>query len=442
MKTSSIAACVAFGALALWWIAAAPPEHHAVPGPIHFDNRAAEAARAVDRSADFAARLEHVAAANPGYDDIVFLADGRGALMSAMDGRIWSYDGVAWKSMPLVDPPLMASGMHESPGNPDEIYFCASRLWGEAYPDVERVGLYRLRVATRAVEPVVLDVPVSAGLGEKVWALDDPQAPRRRADAPGAGGRPLAFCNDLEISADGQRIYFSEPFAYAGASMGGGTVPEVVAYRGNGFIWMHDLALGETRLVAQGIHFPDGILHDLHPGREREESILTSQTTGFRILRLYLRGPKAGQSELVHDGLPGMCDGMDRDRQGNIWCAMYTRRTAFLTWLHAHPWLKHVLLRLPLNWIPQPNVTGVMALSPDGARPLYSAWYDGPRVTHIASAIEGPDGYLYLTPFSRTHTGLTRLKNPLAMQQDSVAQAETAASSATGRGTAATRAGP
>jgi sugar lactone lactonase YvrE len=412
-------ALIALAALAVWWRAATPPAHHAVPDAIHFDARMSDAARAVEQSDAFAERLEHIEADIPGYDDIVFLADDRTALVSAMDGRIWSYDRAARKADVLVDPPLMAAGMHESPTHPDEVYFCASRLWGESYPANERVGLYRLRVATRAIEPVVLDVPVAAAIGEKVWPLDDPAAPRLVRDTQGAlgaqaaGSRPLAFCNDLEISADGQRIYFSEPFAYAGASMGGGTIPEVIAHRGNGYVWLHDLSSAQTRLVAQGIHFPDGILHESHPGQAREDSILISQTTGFRILRLYLDGPEAGRSEVVMDGMPGMCDGMDRDRQGRIWCGMYARRTGFIDWLHANPWLKHVLLRLPLNWIAQPNATGVMALSPDASRVLYSAWYDGPKVTHIASAIEGPDGSIYLAPFSRKHPGLTRMKNPL-----------------------------
>lgn len=413
LNKPTIAAAAVLATLTIWWIVATPPAHHAVPEPIHFDNRATDAAKAVEQSDAFATQLEHISNAIPGFDDIVFLPDGRTALVSAMDGQIWSYDRATHQAQVFVDAPLMAAGMHESPTHPDDIYFCASRLWGESYPATERVGLYRLRVATRAIEPVVLDVPTTADLGEKVWPLDDAKAPRLAPNAATAS-RPLAFCNDLEISADGERIYFSEPFAYAGASMGGGTVPEVIAYRGNGFIWQHDLAKGETRLVAQGIHFPDGLLYDLHPGKAREDSILTSQTTGFRILRLVLRGPKAGQSELVQDGLPGMCDGMDRDHQGRIWCGMYARRTSFITWLHAHPWLKQVLLRLPLNWMPQPNATGIVALSPDASRLLYSAWYDGPQVTHIASAIEGPDGYLYLAAFSRKHLGLTRLKNPLA----------------------------
>lgn len=406
----------ALGALLLiggWWLAATPPAHHRVPDVIRFDNRLTVEIAAVDHSADFARALQVLPSDMPGHDDLVFLHGGQQALASGMDGKLWLYDFTSRQAEVFLDTPLMAAGLHESPGDPDTLYFCASHLWGDHYPATERVGLYRLQLSTRRLTPVVLDVPDTAIDGPKVWPLDDARAPRLIQGSADAHKRPLAFCNDLEISADGQRIYFSEPFAYAGASMGGGTLPEVLAYHGNGRIWQHDLATGETRLVAAGYFFPDGILYDLHPGQARETSILTSQTAGFRITRLFVAGPRAGTDEVVLDGMPGMCDGMDRDTKGRIWCGMYARRSALISWLHEHPWLKHILLRLPLNWMDQPRETGVLALSADAATPLYSAWYEGPKAVHIASAFPGPDGQIYVTPFSREHRGLVRFSDPL-----------------------------
>ena len=87
---------------------------------------------------------------------------------------------------------------------------------------------------------MVLYVPDTALSGEKIWSLDDDSAPvlqSQTIDSSSVAYSPLAFCNDLEISADGNRIYFSEPFAYEGASMGGGTVPEAISFHGNGRIW-------------------------------------------------------------------------------------------------------------------------------------------------------------------------------------------------------------
>jgi len=95
-----------------------------------------------------------------------------------------------------------------------------------------------------------------------------------------SNSRPLAFCNDLDVSADGRRIYFTEPIAYEGASMGGGAVGEAITLGENGRLWRHDFDKGETRLVADGFHFIDGILIDPHPVDAREESVLVTQTTG------------------------------------------------------------------------------------------------------------------------------------------------------------------
>lgn len=397
----------------LWWKGFTPPEHLQVGDPIVFSDSTSQTIDSTDQSTSFASSLESLPSELPGHDDVVFLHGGQKVIASGMDGRLWEYNFVEQKAKPFIDPPLMAAGLHESIKNSDDVYFCASHLWGDSYPKDERVGLYRLQLSTQKIEAVVLEVPATQIISPKVWADSDPDAPRLAPGVKDWKSRPLAFCNDLEISEDGQRIYFTEPFSYKGASMGGGTISEVIAYNGNGRVWRHDLNSGETRLIAEGFHFVDGILYDLHPGQTREQSIISSQTTGFRIIRFYLNGPKAGSSELVLDGLPGMCDGMDRDAKGRIWCAMYTQRSAALTWLHENPWLKPLLLRLPLNWIAQPKITGVLALEPDASAPLYSAWYEGPIATHVASAIPGPDNQIYLTPFSKIHRGLVRIKNPI-----------------------------
>lgn len=409
MRYALPAAAVAL-LLTLWWFWAAPPAYLRIADPLHFDEATSRAVAAVDRSAEFAASLEALDSALPGHDDLVFLADGQTVLASAMDGRIWKLDLASAAAEPFVDPPLMAAGMHEAPDRPGTIYFCASRLHGQSYPPGERPGVYRLDVATRAIEAVVSWVP-SRKLGDPtVYADADPDAPELQRWGS-LRPRPLAFCNDLELSADGRRIYFTEPFSYPGASMGRGAVKEAVSLGANGRLWRYDLDTRITRLIAQGFHFIDGVLIDPHPGLAREESLIVSQTPLFRLTRFFIAGPRAGQFETVIDALPGMPDGLDRDAQGRIWVGLLQSRSALLTWLHAHPWIKPLLLRLPLEKLPQSSRTGVLVLSPDGARPLYAAWYEAPRLRHIASAIPGPRD-VYLTPFSAEHRGLVRLRYP------------------------------
>lgn len=411
MRRASIVLALLLG---LWWWWAAPPAWLRIAAPVHFDESAARAMVAVDHSAEFAASLEHLPSALPGHDDIVFLADGESALVTAMDGRIWKAGLRTQAAEVFIDPPLMAAGLHESPTEEGVAYFCASRLRGQAYPAGEAVGVYRLVVASRKIEPLVLWVP-DTRIGEPVvYADDDPAAPELQRWGS-ARPRPLAFCNDLEISADGRRIYFSEPFAYAGAAMGGGAVREAISLGANGRLWRYDLDSGKTRLIAQGFHFIDGLLYDLHPGLARERSLIVSQTPHFRLTRFFIAGPKAGTHETVIDGLNGMPDGLDRDAAGRIWTGLLKPRSGLLTWLHANPWIKPLFLRLPLDQVPQSRRTGLLVLSPDGATPLYAASYEGPLLSNVASAIPGPDG-VYLAPFDPAHRGLVRLPYPKILQ--------------------------
>lgn len=394
----------------LWWLWARPPSYLRIAEPIHFDDRSVRAVAQVDQSPAFAAALERLDSALPGHDDIVFLADGKTALVSAMDGRLWTVDLASGAAGPFVDPPLMAAGLHEAPDHPGTVYFCASRLYGKRYPEAERPGVYRLRLATREIEAVVTWVP-SRKLGEPtVYADDDDKAPELQRWGS-ARPRPLAFCNDLELSADGRRIYFSEPFAYPGASMGRGAVKEAVSLGANGRLWRYDLDTRRTRLIAQGFHFIDGVLVDRHPDGAREESLIVSQTPLFRLTRFFFAGPRAGQFETVIDALPGMPDGLDRDAHGRIWVGLIQLRSGLLCWLHANPWIKPLLLRLPLERLPPSRRTGVLVLSSDGAEPVYAATYEGPKLSQIASAIPGP-GAVYLTPFEAGHRGIVRMPYP------------------------------
>lgn len=179
----------------------------------------------------------------------------------------------------------------------------------------------------------------------------------------------------------------------------------------NGRLWRHDLETGETRLVADGFHFIDGILIDPHPLDTREESVLVTQTPGFAITRLFVAGPRAGTAEPIWTGLPGMPDGMDRDAQGRIWIGLYRKRSTFLTWVHKNPWIKPLLLRLPLALLPVPSETGILALSPDGATPLYYGIYEGPLLRDAAVGVPGKD-HLYIASFDREQHGLIRMRYP------------------------------
>jgi sugar lactone lactonase YvrE len=406
--------------VAVWWVAAAPRPEIEIADSLTINPATENAIRAVDQSAEFAASLEQFPSTVPAFDDAVFLQDGTTALVTAVDGQIWRVNLANHAGEPLVDPPLMAYGIHEAPGNPNHIYFCASRSYAAAGAD-ERVGLYRLSLDTRKLESLVLDVPATDLMNERpvVYADNDSRAPESR---PGDASpkRPLIVCDNLEVSEDGRRIYFSEPFDYTGASVDD-ALDEALALAPNGRLWRYDLETGATRLIAEGFHFINGVLCDLHPGQPREESVLVTQTSQFRLTRFYLSGPKAGRDEVVLDGLTGLDDGMDRDASGRIWLALFSHRSRLLTWVHQNAWIKPLFMRVPARLLMAlPQQTGVVVVSPDGRTPLYSALYDGDALASVASAVPSPAGvYLAneaLGPESREQNRVVRLKWPTTLQ--------------------------
>ncbi len=389
----------------VWWWWAAPPAELEVSGPVEF-GPIPEGLRNVGSAGDIlSSTAERIGNELPGYDDVVVFGDGS-ALASGMDGWIWKIRLETGEAERWVDAPLMPAGLRAAPDDPDALYFCSAVLHGEVYPATERVGLYRVSRSTKEITPIVLEVPRDTGTPESAQVFPETTPAR----IPGT--RPLAFCNDLDISADGQRIYFSEPFAYEGASMGGGAVANAIALGRNGRLWMHDRTTGATRLVARGFFFLDGVLIEENPFGGREASVLVTETTRFRILRFFVSGPDAGRSVVLWRDLPGMPDGLDRDVDGNVWVGLLGLRSSTTDWIHAHPWIKPLLLRLPRSWIPKGRATGLLALDPGAKRARFLGLHDGSFVRDISVAI--PVGErVYLASFDPEQRGLVWMPRPV-----------------------------
>lgn len=104
----------------VWWRVAAPRPEIEIADSITIDRATEQAIRAVDRSAAFAAGLEEFSSNVPPFDDRALLQDGTTALVTATDGRIWRLNLANQSGEPIADLPLMAYGIHEAPGDPNQ----------------------------------------------------------------------------------------------------------------------------------------------------------------------------------------------------------------------------------------------------------------------------------------------------------------------------------
>jgi len=402
----------------LWWVKSSPPAYIKVSQAFAFGEISPQTMAATVNEDVIAASFTQIALELPGYDEVILYEDQDLALATAVDGWFWQIDLKEKTAKRFVDAPLMPAGARIAPDNTNIVYFCSSFLYDTTYPKNERVGLYQLNLANKQITPLVLEVPKVSGIGlaPKVLAMGtgvELSTPLTKQ----SNSRPLAFCNDLDVSADGKRIYFTEPFSYENASMGGGgTYREAISLGQNGLVWLYDFSSDSVSLISKNFTFPDGILIETNEDGE-DESLLIAETVKFQIQRMFISGSRSGQSEIVQKDMPAMPDGLDRDANGNIWIGMIKQRSNTIDWIHKNPWIKHLLLRLPVTMMPVSRETSYMALSPNGETVLFYSVHDGSVFTEISVVIPGSN-QLYLATVGHDSKGLYSVPYPKSLQNE------------------------
>ena len=394
----------------IWWIASAPPADHQI-GPAHAFGDVPHAVTAVSSQEDYLAmNVSNVETEMRGYDDVAFQDSTHKAFLSSMDGWIWKFDRKTGGSEQWVQMPLIPAGIHFSPTQPNTLYVCTSRLGGRAVPEDEKVGLYKVDVASKEVTPLLTRLPKTATYPVATTFLPSDRPTFALSELDEENSRDFCLCNDMDVSEDGQRIYISEPVFSQRAAMGSGAFDEAIGLAPIGKMWQLDLVANTVSLVVDNYTFVDGLL--LETTDSVENAIFFTETTKFRINKTYFSGPKAGRTELLWDNLPGLPDGLDRDENGNIWTGIIKERSGFIDLIHRKPWLKPLVLRIPHTILPVSRTTGLMAFSPDGETPLFYSMHDGSKLFDISVACP-IDGELYFPTFSEELSGVFRAKNPL-----------------------------
>ena len=133
--------------------------------------------------------------------------------------------------------------------------------------------------------------------------------------------------------------------------------------------------------------------------------MLVNETWRYRIIRLWLQGPRRGEHEVFIDNLPGFPDGVSGNGRGTFWLALPSPRKANIDRMHAKPWLKRIVARLPPALRPKAVPYGlVLALDETGRITASFHDPDGEHLREITSVEQHGDA-IYLGTLGNDRIG-------------------------------------
>ncbi len=171
-------------------------------------------------------------------------------------------------------------------------------------------------------------------------------------------GSALALVDELVLAPDGT-VWFTDASTRWDVA---DSVLDALENQATGRVLHHDPVAGTTKVVFNELRFANGIVL-----AGDGQSLLVSETFAYRVMRLWIAGPRVGTREVFAEALPGFVDNLDLDADGTLWVGIPSLRSGLLDALLPHPWARKVVSRIPAALQPVPAPYGlVLGLGPEG----------------------------------------------------------------------------
>ncbi|PCJ40268.1 MAG: gluconolactonase [Moraxellaceae bacterium] len=212
---------------------------------------------------------------------------------------------------------------------------------------------------------------------------------------------PFVFTDDLDIASDG-KIYFTDASSKWNQA---NFMLDLLETRPYGRFLVYDPSDKTTTTLIDNMYFSNGVALSQH-----EDFVLVTETWRYRIVRYWLKGDKAGTSDIFIDNLPGFPDGISSNRNGRFWLALPTLRLPVVDKMHPFAWAKNISAKLPESLKPKPIDYGlVLGLNEQGEIVISLHEPTGQHLKEITSA-EEHNGYLYLGTLHNDRIGRVKLQ--------------------------------
>jgi sugar lactone lactonase YvrE len=199
-------------------------------------------------------------------------------------------------------------------------------------------------------------------------------------------GQRMAFCNNAAVAADGT-IWFTDSSRLYGIDR---WKADMVENTSSGRLMRRDTD-GSVDVVLDGLRFANGVALAAD-----ESYVAVAETAGRTVVRRWLAGEKAGQTDHLAKDLPGYPDNIARGSDGLIWVTIASPKDPIVEGLMQGPMpLRRAAWRLPAALQPKPKRTArVMAFADDGTV-VHDRSFDA-AAFHMATGVREHDGRVWL----------------------------------------------
>lgn len=201
--------------------------------------------------------------------------------------------------------------------------------------------------------------------------------------------KPFLIPNGLDI-ADNGMIYFSNTSEISSYTIKYGR-KIIMEMKPLGGLYSYNPETEEVKTLIEGTYFGNGVVIS-----KDQDYLLMVETTKYRVVKYWLSGTKAGQTEIFIDNLQGFPNGISIREDGSYWLGFSTKRNEALDKIHSKKGMKKLVYSLPEFMQPKAETFGmVMNVSEEGEI-IESLFDTNGTVLPEAGAVKEFNGHLYI----------------------------------------------
>lgn len=117
----------------------------------------------------------------------------------------------------------------------------------------------------------------------------------------------------------------------------------IVSGDDTGKLMKYDMKSKQVSVLLKNLKFPNDVAISEHG-----DFILFVETTTCKISKFWLKTSKGGSVEVVSE-LPGFPDNIKRNKKGEFWVRVNSRRSKFLGWILSKSWIRNNLAKIPFD---------------------------------------------------------------------------------------------